>query len=863
MSADPPRRRRSSFSERFQRVFNVDRADQTDKSLGPGTPQTPSRVSARPSDENDSKSAATTAPSVPDDAALSSFNFSSTSHIPSLSTTGSSASVRAVPKDEDSTQQMTTEAKHAAESDKISSSPTGAKGTKRKERRATKRLEVERNEMEKRMLQLEQSQTQLDSGNFDRSSRRLVKKQNGSSERSSSAGSLRLRSSSITRFFTRSRRGSQSGIDSANESDHESARGSADTNLAAPVPPSIPLALEERFGADVSRELATRHGTTLIPASQLASNQLSSRPVSSQHPQKPQRLHHTPLKSDDLRENWKMAEEWQKTQGRESGGGLVQPENIVGGRQSPRVSLYGTDLDQDVFTTTPKNGTKTPKAPNAGSPSAGNATYQSDLPSRNTPPEGIPQDADPSAMRITTAQQLPEFSSSMSEESPSSKTTVDVHSSMPVEKYPMRSRVKSTPQNHQRVYKSSPLAMNPNSPDTPSQSSDVDPSLRTEDLDLPKPLRISKIPQFESNQQSTPVSPSEKAQSQPKRASLNENQESVNGTWPLTGNEVQRENRNSRTDYQERQIPGVSRTSPHAIAPPKHPGRLSLEDHPPKWTLNKNPAENTALNGAQHGSKDPQIHHLSPRRVTDGGTSPPGWNDPDHRRSSISSQASSYNTADEEKLDVPPGRSKRASLPAPEPKEAKPAVPTEVATMKETPRNPTSPRTKPPLASGPLSMLRKTPMQKMKPPRSDDVLAKLFVICCQCKHWHDMPSEVYAKLASPERLSSGSRLSRTFSRRNSGEKSIFSSDPNDSRNIPVARRELPRDISVARRELPRDIPVARREPPRGPSGDGSAAVPSPQQAPVHRHQCCWCAHGMSKTCCHGWTALVQMRERYH
>ncbi|KAJ5565286.1 hypothetical protein N7513_001528 [Penicillium frequentans] len=730
MLADPPRRRRSSFSERFQRVFSSDRADQDKKrqSLGPGTPQTPSRVSAQPSDDNDSKSAATAAPSVPDDSGLGSFNFSSDSRVPSLSTTGSSASVRAIHKDEDSTQQVTTEAKH----------------------------------------------TQADGGNSDRSSRRLVKKQKASSERSSSAGSSRLRSSSIGRFFTRSRRGSQTGIDSANESDIESARGSADANPAAPVPPSIPLALEERFGADVSRELATRHGTTLVPANQLASNQ--SRSLSSQHPQKSQRLHHTPLKSDDLRENWKMAEEWQKTQGGEPGAGFIQPDSLAGGKQSPRASLYGTDLDQ-AFTVTPKNGKKTPKTPNTGSPSAGAATDQSGLSSTNSL-EGIPQDADPSAMRITTVKQLRDFSSTISEDSSGSNSTVDVQSSMPVETSPTRNRIESTPQSYERVYKSSPLAMNPNSPDSPTQSSNDNPSLRTDKLDLPKPLRISKIPQFEGplsrNQQSAPVSSSEQAQSQPKRASPGRNRESIHGSWPLTGSDIQ----------QEPPISGGSRNSPHAIAPPKHPGRRSLEDHTPKWTSNRKPTGSTASESA-HGSKEPQIHHLSPRRVTDGGTSPVGWNDPDHRRSSISSLASSYNTADEEKLDVPPGRSKRASLPAPEPKEAKPA-PTEVA-LKETSTSATSPRANP-VASGPINMLRKAPMQKMKPPRSDDVLTKLFVICCQCKYWHDMPSDVYGKLAVPERPSTGSRLARTFSRRNSGKNSTFSSDPNDPRRMPVSKR---------------------------------------------------------------------------
>lgn len=27
--------------------------------------------------------------------------------------------------------------------------------------------------------------------------------------------------------------------------------------------------------------------------------------------------------------------------------------------------------------------------------------------------------------------------------------------------------------------------------------------------------------------------------------------------------------------------------------------------------------------------------------------------------------------------------------------------------------------------------------------------------------------------------------------------------------------------------------------------------------------CCWCGHEMNRSCCQGWTTLVQMRERHH
>ncbi|KAJ5929724.1 hypothetical protein N7454_006674 [Penicillium verhagenii] len=845
MSADPPRRRRSSFTEQFQRVFQGDRADRTDKkrqSLGPDTLQP--RVSARPSNEYaDSKSTATVVPSVPDDTDFSSFNFSSDSHIPSVSTTGSGASVRAIPRYEDVTPQMTAGEKHTPERGRIVSEPTGKKDLSRKERRATKRLEAERKEAEKRMLKLEQSQAQVD----DRTGRRLRRRESkGNSERSSSAGSLRLRSSSIKAFFTGSRQSSRSRAGS--ESDNESARGSADINPAAPIPPSIPLALEERFGANVSRELATRHGTTLVPASQLSSSQPPS-----QSPQQTQRLHHTPVKSDDLRENWKTAEEWQKTQGgRESGGALAQPKHMAEGRsQSPRVSLYGTDLDQDLFTATSRHGRKTSSTINDGS-------------SKDSPDT-----------QITTVQQLREVSRTASEGKPPSYSATGIQPPIfaDVSKNPMRHRLESTPQTHPRVYKSSPLAMNPNSPDSPTRSSNTDPTLCKDNLDLPKPLRVSKTPQLEEPQgrtrQSIPAS--EQVLSSLKATNPSGTQESANGVLAFSG----KENRQD-TGRQERQISDDSR-QPHAIPPPKHPGRLSLDEHMPKRASNQSSAGKSApAEVAQHGTKETHLHHLSPRRNTDGRKSPPipvGWNDTDNRRASFSSQASSYNTADEEVLDVP-GRSKRASAPALKSKEAatepeltpnpkpkpKPITPaTEVVSVpqKGNPKSPsTNSRTKPPLASGPLN-----PIQKMKLPRSDEVLTKLFVICCQCKYWHDMPSDVYAKLTSPERASSGSLLSRTFSRGKSLRNSIFSSDSDDPRRMPVPRR------GPQQQQQQQD---------RGSSGSGggngignhglaarSSAPPPSQQIPARRHQCCWCAHNMSKSCCQGWTALVHMRERYH
>lgn len=79
-------------------------------------------------------------------------------------------------------------------------------------------------------------------------------------------------------------------------------------------------------------------------------------------------------------------------------------------------------------------------------------------------------------------------------------------------------------------------------------------------------------------------------------------------------------------------------------------------------------------------------------------------------------------------------------------------------------------------------------------------IGKMFVICCQCKFWHDMPSEAYANLAFPQGAP-------------------------DTNAPPAATRD--------------GVPV-------------STSV-----------NCCWCCHKMSRTCCAGWTAIVNLRERHH
>ena len=83
-------------------------------------------------------------------------------------------------------------------------------------------------------------------------------------------------------------------------------------------------------------------------------------------------------------------------------------------------------------------------------------------------------------------------------------------------------------------------------------------------------------------------------------------------------------------------------------------------------------------------------------------------------------------------------------------------------------------------------------------------IAKLFVICCKCKFWHDLPSKLYEAMALPKELHQDEDV---------GE---------DKRKVKFAGARL------------------------------ETAV-----------KCPWCEHAMTTWCCQGWTTVVYLHERHH
>ena len=155
-----------------------------------------------------------------------------------------------------------------------------------------------------------------------------------------------------------------------------------------------------------------------------------------------------------------------------------------------------------------------------------------------------------------------------------------------------------------------------------------------------------------------------------------------------------------------------------------------------------------------------------------------------------------------------------------------PPVPKDYATIKSMANKTAAPSNAPDLKLIPRSPLR-TPSQFPVPGRtfnrsSTEVgtvsfgkgpiaegmeakpMAKLFVICCKCKFWHDLPSKLYEAMALP--------------------------------------KELHKDDNVAGGKGKGKVTGARLE----------TAV-----------KCPWCEHAMTTWCCQGWTTVVYLHERHH
>ena len=121
-------------------------------------------------------------------------------------------------------------------------------------------------------------------------------------------------------------------------------------------------------------------------------------------------------------------------------------------------------------------------------------------------------------------------------------------------------------------------------------------------------------------------------------------------------------------------------------------------------------------------------------------------------------------------------------------------------------------------AFGPLAMGRGAPGGLDTKP-----LAKLFVICCKCKFWHDLPSKLYAAMSVPQVL---------------------------SRDVPSGVKTEVRTSSST--SLNGDG-----------ASQGTTGTKTEQAQLDTMVKCPWCEHLMTTWCCAGWTTVVYLHERHH
>lgn len=99
-------------------------------------------------------------------------------------------------------------------------------------------------------------------------------------------------------------------------------------------------------------------------------------------------------------------------------------------------------------------------------------------------------------------------------------------------------------------------------------------------------------------------------------------------------------------------------------------------------------------------------------------------------------------------------------------------------------------------------------------PSHQEPVGKMFVICCKCQRWHDLPSKFYEAMALPRMMAKGNNV----------------------------------------------VQDAEGQGGLRPASPGVKGVEAKLFTAV---KCPWCEHGMSTGCCQGWTTVVHLHERHH
>ena len=124
-------------------------------------------------------------------------------------------------------------------------------------------------------------------------------------------------------------------------------------------------------------------------------------------------------------------------------------------------------------------------------------------------------------------------------------------------------------------------------------------------------------------------------------------------------------------------------------------------------------------------------------------------------------------------------------------------------------------------ASAPFTVNNKTGSSDNDAALATKPLAKMFVICCKCKFWHDLPSKLYEAMALPRRITTGDGVAQSVGAKHGSGSGL---------GLLAKGKGKGKDIE----------------------GKVFTEV-----------RCPWCEHGMSTVCCAGWTAIVYLHQRHH
>ncbi|KAL6230823.1 hypothetical protein BDW75DRAFT_221708 [Aspergillus navahoensis] len=600
------------------------------------------------------------------------------------------------------------------------STTTNHSVVQKKDRRATKRLEAERLELEKRLLKLEEAERTGDTSILRRESRRLSKKQPlGSSSRSSSVSGDESRSrapSRLSSIFSSSRRRSRSRCSSIEGVDNQS-KGHDEPNTLPVLSPTLP----ERLSTAISKELATRKNALLV------SPEESSQSLDTATESTPSQLTSRNGEEHDFTTN-----------------DNIQSDKFEFSRRKD--AHQQADLDRALFTASliSKNGRAL-----SGHASRGQTAYHH--------LERPRADNDPLQVN-STSHSMPR--------NPLSRAPAD-----------------GIVQRQQKKFKSSPLAE--------SQTISVDkvPSERATTLtsfDVLDTVRLQKL----SVAGKAARSETHKLSTLQSSGGTSENI-TVN---PSLIEVINARNRMSRMPTSKPTSPSGDKPKATVSLSPRRRERDCSPTVPPKSP------ERNSRTLSQTPDMKPDSRPTSSLSIGKSQESESDYNTADEIASTIS------RISDDDDLHAPEG--------------------TGVSEQKTTGSDD---------AAGIVNG-KGGPKKTTKKRNLGQLVPKLFVICCRCKFWHDIPSEVYASLTVSDPLSAAL------------DQELAAWEPNS-----LADRLLQVHSShESSTELPRSELQQR-----------SLRTRVTTDTPPGPVKCCWCEHHISKGCCQGWSTLVQLRQRHH